>query len=133
MKRTRLLITLGAGAVVALASAAYAGLKQTQLVDIEHLPGSYLRATGALGSVRNKGNGTDYIWCRIEAGATSTTGNMITCSAATATEAVNCCAMDTNGTLTAAIAAMNGDSVVTFEVRVPPSTGPDAGTESGGD
>jgi hypothetical protein len=133
MTRTKWLIVVGA-VVVASASAAYAGLRQQQLLVITNLGSGYFRAVGALGSVRNRVGNIEYLWCRIEAGETSTSGNMIFCSAKDSFGVTaDCCMMDTSGTLTAAIAAMNGDSVVTFEVSMPQPAGQDGGTDAGGD
>jgi hypothetical protein len=125
---------LGVVVVAASASVAYAGLRLQQLVVISNLGSGYFRAVGALGSVRNRAGSIEYVWCRIEAGETSTSGNMIFCSAKDSfSQTVDCCMMDTSGTLTSAIAAMNGDSVVTFEVSVPQTTTADGGTDAGGD
>jgi hypothetical protein len=123
------------GAVLASASVAYAGLRQQGLISITSPAPGYFRAFGALGSVRNKGGNVEYIWCRVEAGETSTSGNMIFCSAMDGSNppnTIDCCMMDTTGTLTSAIAAMNGDSVVTFEASVPQQAGADGGTDAGG-
>lgn len=137
MRRMKWLLVLGI--VVWSASVAQGGNKITKYALIETIPGG-LRGSGALGSVRSQlpnGSSGPMIWCEIDAGA-GATGNMITCQVTDQNGAqANCALLDTTGSLTAAVAAMNGDSYLIFEVAVPPppppiDAGPDASVDASG-
>jgi hypothetical protein len=117
--------------IVMSASVARGGAKSSKNALIEQIPGGY-RGSGAIGSVRAQTGPLALLWCRIESGMDST-GNMILCHVTDQLgNQLDCALLDNSShSLTSAIAAMNSDSYVIFEVAVTPPPPTDGGADAG--
>jgi hypothetical protein len=137
MKRIKWLFVLGsiAAATVVSVTIARGSVKLPEPVTITPFSdGTGYSVSGSLGSVRAQLGLYAELYCRIESAASAPgNGNMIICHAADANNVhqVECLLAETDQvhSLTAAVAAMNGDSYVYFEVYTGPAV--DAGTDGG--
>jgi len=129
MRGLALLVALGAVAMAASDSRAGTKVDQDAVFTLTN---GVIQGTGALGAVRKLANNTAYASCTIDAGPTAT-APVITCWMRDKNGIeVGCTVIDMSGAASKALAAMNGDSLLTFQVALPEGTMYDAGAPTDG-